>query len=129
MSIRGIRGATTIEKDTQEDLLSATREMLEAILTTNTGLEPQDIASAIFTTTTDVNAAFPALAARQMGWDKVPMICTHEIPVPDSLPACIRVLIHWNTGKTQNEIQHVYLREAKKLRPDLSAGQIAEKVK
>ena len=128
MTMRGIRGATTIDKDTREDVLSATQELLCAILEANPDLHAEDIASAIFTTTQDTESAFPALAARQLGWDRVPMICTHEIPVPGSLPHCIRVLIHWNTDKKQDGIQHVYLHAAQNLRPDLKQNTCKEKV-
>ncbi len=128
MTMRGIRGATTIEQDTSEDVLSATQELLNAILDANPDLLVEDIASAIFTTTQDTVSAFPALAARQLGWDRVPMICTHETPVPGSLQRCIRVLIHWNTNKRQDGIQHVYLRAAQSLRPDLQQNSIIEKV-
>ena len=121
MTTRGIRGATTIKTDTKENILSATRELLDAILAANPDLKPGDIASAIFTTTEDVASAYPALAARQMGWDLVPMMCACEIPVPGSLPLCIRVLIHWNTDNGQAAINHIYLRDAVKLRPDLAA--------
>ena len=79
----------------------ATRELLEKICESNPDLKTEDIASAIFTVTEDITSAFPALAARQMGWDQVPMICTREIPVPESLPLCIRVLIHWNTKRSR----------------------------
>ena len=127
MSIRGIRGATTIKQDVKEDVLSATRELLEAITVANPGLRTADIASAIFTTTTDVVSAFPALAARQIGWEMVPMICTHEIPVQGSLSCCIRVLLHWNTEQDQDAIQHVYLHAAKSLRPDLALNSVEEK--
>ena len=120
MAIRGIRGATTIKTDSKENILSATRELLETIFVYNPELKTEDIASAIFTTTEGINSAFPASAARQIGWDRVPMICTREIPVPDTLLRCIRVLIHWNTTRTQDAIQHVYLRDAKILRPDLA---------
>jgi chorismate mutase len=119
MQTRGIRGATTITADKKEKVLTATQELLDAILRANPSLKPEDIASAVFTTTADVTSAYPALAARQLGWDSVPMLCAREIPVPDSLPMCIRVLIHWNTDKTQKEIKHIYLRDAKSLRPDL----------
>jgi chorismate mutase len=119
MTMRGIRGATTVQQDTNEDVLSATKELLEAILSANTDLITTDIASAIFTVTNDIASAYPALAARQLGWDQVPMMCTREIPVEGSLPLCIRVLIHWNTDKAQSEIKHVYLRNAVELRPDL----------
>lgn len=119
MTTRGIRGATTIKSDTMENVLSTTKELLLSIMESNPDLRPEEIASAIFTTTADITSVFPPRAARQIGWDRVPMICAQEIPVQGSLPKCIRVLIHWNTEKTQNDIQHVYLREAKNLRPDL----------
>ncbi len=119
MTTRGIRGATTIESDTKENVLSATRELLNAILASNPHLKTGDIASAFFTVTDDITSAYPALAARQTDWDRVPMMCACEIPVTGSLPLCIRVLILWNTEKTQNEIKHMYLRDAIKLRPDL----------
>jgi chorismate mutase len=119
MTTRGIRGATTIESDAKEDVLAATCELLDAILVANQSLQTGDIASVLFTTTDDIASAYPALAARQMGWDQVPMMCAREIPVPGSLPMCIRVLIHWNTDRKQSAIKHVYLRGAVKLRPDL----------
>jgi chorismate mutase len=105
--------------DDPDLILGATRELLEAILYENDGIELDEIASALFTTTEDIASAYPALAARQMGWDHVPMMCAREIPVPGSLPKCIRVLIHWNTDKSQQKIKHIYLNEAIKLRPDL----------
>ena len=83
------------------------------------GIEPEDVASALFTTTPDIDAEFPALAARQLGWINVALLCGYELGVPGALPLCIRVLIHWNTKKTAKEIQHVYLREAARLRPDI----------
>ena len=83
------------------------------------GIESRDVASALFTTTPDVDAEFPALAARQLGWLDVPLLCGHEMAVPGCLPLCIRVMIHWNTDKQQQEIEHVYVREANRLRPDL----------
>ena len=120
MTTRGIRGATTIYSDTKENVLSAIHELLDAILLSNPDLKTDDIASAIFTTTDDIVSSFPPLAARQMGWNQVPMMSAREIPVPDSLPLCIRVLIFWNTDKKQLDIQHVYLRDAIYLRPDLA---------
>ena len=119
MSIRGIRGATTVAADEPQLILEAARELLEAILASNQTLCPEDIASAIFTVTNDLASAFPAQAARQIGWTLVPLMCMTEIPVPDSLPRAIRVLLHWNTDVPQNEIQHEYLRDAVRLRPDL----------
>ncbi len=104
-------------------ILQATRELLEEILAENEGMRPEDVASAIFTVTDDLAATFPAQGARQMGWGLVPMLCAREIPVPNSLPRVIRVLVHWNTELPQNEITHVYLRDAVKLRPDLVAAQ------
>jgi chorismate mutase len=123
MPIRGIRGATTVIADEPDLILQATRELLEEILAENEGMQPEDVASAIFTVTDDLVSTFPAQGARQMGWGLVPMLCAREIPVPSSLPRVIRVLVHWNTDLPQNEITHVYLRDAVKLRPDLVAAQ------
>ena len=120
MSVRGIRGATVAAENTPEAILSATRELLTAIVAANPGLAPEDIASAIFTVTPDLDAAFPAQAARQLGWKHVPLMCAREIPVPGSLPRCIRVLLHWNTDRPQAAIRPVYLRAAASLRPDLA---------
>ena len=116
---RGVRGATTVEANTREEILTATRQLLALMIRQN-GIEPEDVGSAIFSTTEDLDAEFPALAARQLGWLDVPLLCTHEINVPGSLPKCVRILAHWNTDKPQNEIQHVYIKDAVKLRPDLS---------
>ena len=123
MPIRGIRGATTVAADQPDLILQATRELLETILEENEGMNPEDVASALFTVTDDLASTFPAQGARQMGWGLVPMLCAREIPVPNSLPRVIRVLVHWNTEVPQSEITHVYLREAVKLRPDLVAAQ------
>ena len=123
MPTRGIRGATTVPADDPDLILDATRELLEEILYENDTMRPEDIASAFFTVTDDLASTFPAQAAREMGWELVPMLCAREIPVPDSLPRVIRVLVHWNTEVPQSEITHVYLREAVKLRPDLVAAQ------
>jgi chorismate mutase len=123
MPIRGIRGATTVAADEPELILQATRELLEEILVENEGMRPEDVASALFTVTDDLAATFPAQGARQMGWGLVPMLCAREIPVPNSLPRVIRVLVHWNTDLAQDQITHVYLRDAVKLRPDLVAAQ------
>ena len=123
MPIRGIRGATTVTADEPDLILQATRELLEEILDENEGMQPEDVASAIFTVTDDLASTFPAQAAREMGWSLVPMLCAREIPVPNSLSRVIRVLVHWNTDVPQSGITHVYLREAVKLRPDLVAAQ------
>ncbi len=114
---RGVRGATTAAENTREAILEATREMLYLIVRAN-HMRPEDVASAYFTTTADLNATYPALAARQLGWYEVALLCGHEMQVPDGLARCIRVLIHWNTARSTREIVHVYLREAKSLRPD-----------
>lgn len=123
MPIRGIRGAITVPADEPELILEATRELLETILAENETMRPEDIASAVFTVTDDLASTFPAQAARQMGWNLVPMLCAREIPVPNSLPRVVRVLVHWNTDIPQSQINHVYLREAVKLRPDLVSAQ------
>src|SRR5215212_5659809 len=122
MPIRGIRGATTVAADQPDLILQATRELLEVILEENEGMQPEDVASALFTVTDDLASTFPAQAARQMGWELVPMLCAREIPVPNSLPRVIRVLVHWNTKILQSLDKHVYLRDAVKLRPGLVAG-------
>jgi len=117
MHCRGVRGATTAEKNTAGAILAATRELLMLIIEAN-DLEVEDVASAIFTTTPDLTAAFPARAAREIGWRDVALLDAQEIPVPGSLERCIRVLIHWNTDRSAAEIQHVYLKDAQTLRPD-----------
>ena len=116
MYCRGIRGATTVEHNDREEMLKSTTELLQ-MLTSRNDLHPEDIASAIFTVTEDLDAEFPALAARNLGWTEVALMCAREIPVPNSLSKCIRVLLHVNTTRSAAEIQHVYLREATKLRP------------
>jgi chorismate mutase len=116
---RGIRGATTADENTAEAILEATRDLLSRIIAAN-DLKPEDIASVIFTTTMDLNAEYPALAARRMGWHDVALMCSHEMTVPHGLNMCIRVLIHWNTVRSADEIQHIYLRGAVNLRPDRS---------
>jgi chorismate mutase len=115
---RGIRGATTVAANTRDEILSATRQLVALMIRRN-GIDRKDVASAIFTTTSDLDAEFPALAARQLGWLDVPLLCGHEMSIPGSLPRCIRVLVHWNTDKAQSEIQHIYIRDAERLRPDL----------
>ena len=119
MHCRGVRGATTVTANTSEEILNETRRLLALMIRLN-DIQSEDVASAIFTLTSDLNAEFPAMAARQLGWLDVPLICTHEIHVPGGLPRCIRILLNWNTDKTQSEIQHVYFRDATRLRPDLS---------
>jgi chorismate mutase len=119
MQCRGVRGATTADANTRDDILTATRQLLALMIRIN-GIESQDVASAVFSLTRDLDAEFPALAARQLGWLDVPLLCTYEVDVPGSLRRCVRVLVHWNTDKPQHAIQHVYIKDAKRLRPDLS---------
>lgn len=121
MPVRGIRGAITAAENTENGILTATMMLLKEMIARNTGLEVKDLASAWFTVTPDLDAAYPAKAARQLGWQQVPMLCSIEIPVPDGLPYCIRVLLHWNTSRNQDEISHVYVGEAAHLRTDLSS--------
>ncbi len=123
MLVRGIRGAISADENTREAILQATNELLREILRVN-GIEDfGEIVSAVFTTTPDLTASFPAEAARDLGMSEVPLLCASEIAVPNSLPMCIRVLLHVNTEKKQSEITHVYLKEAVKLRPDMSSAQ------
>ena len=119
MPVQGIRGATVADENQPESILAATRELLNAILEANPTLRVSDLASLIITVTEDLNAAYPAQAARQLGWTRVPMMCMQEIPVPGGLPCCIRVLLHWNTELPQDSIRHIYLGAASNLRPDL----------
>ncbi len=126
---RGVRGATTVAHGDRETVLAATRELLAAMVRANR-IEPEDVASAIFTTTPDITSVFPATAARQLGWLDVPLMCGHEMDVAGALPLCIRVMIHWNTEIAQADIRHIYLHEARVLRPDksivLSEADLAE---
>ena len=119
MACRVVRGATTVTANTREEILGETRKLLALMIRFN-DIETADVASAIFTVTSDLNAEFPALAARQLGWLDVPLLCSYEVDVPGSLRHCVRVLVHWNTDKTQQQITHVYVKEAQRLRPDLS---------
>ena len=115
--VRGIRGATVAAENSEEAILAATRELLYTMIRAN-DIRPQEVASAHFTTTVDLNATYPALAARQLGWFDVALLCGHEMDVPGGLEQCIRILIHWNTSKAADEIAHVYLHKAQTLRPD-----------
>jgi chorismate mutase len=118
--VRGIRGATTVPENTREAILDATRELLEHMVQEN-DIHTEDVASAWFTTTPDLNADFPAIAARQfLGWAHVALMDAHHMNVPGSLPMCLRVSLTVNTSRRQDEIVHVYLRGARVLRPDLS---------
>jgi chorismate mutase len=116
--LRGVRGATTAEENTADAIWSATCQLLQAVVEAN-AIREDDVASVIITTTPDLNAAYPAKAARDFGWHRVALMGMQEIDVPDGIPMCIRLLIHWNTEKTLDEIKHVYMRGAMALRPDL----------
>ena len=118
---RGVRGATTCDLNTRESILEATHEMLELLIAAN-GVTPDEIASAIFTTTPDLNAEYPAVAARALGWTDTALLCGHEMAVPGGLPHCIRVLVLWNTERRADEVVHVYIRGAQDLRPDRTAA-------
>ncbi|RQD74425.1 MAG: chorismate mutase [Candidatus Syntrophonatronum acetioxidans] len=117
-SVRGVRGAINVDRNDSKLIIEETKKLLLEIVKAN-NLKTEDICSVFFTMTQDLNAAFPALAARELGWTLVPMLCSVEINVAESLPRCIRVLMHVNTPLAQNEIKHVYLKEAQKLRDDL----------
>lgn len=122
MMVRGIRGATSVTENTREAILEATAELLDAIVEAN-DIDRGHVASAFFTTTQDLNAEYPAVAARAAGWTDIPLLCGHEMNVPGGLPRCLRLLIHVNTDRALSEINHVYLREAVRLRPDLAGSQ------
>lgn len=117
MPVRGIRGATTSQDNTPEAILEATRELLLALIAAN-DIQPEDVASVWFTTSPDLNAEFPAPAARALGWTDVALMCSHEMNVPHGLHKCIRILIHWNTDRPTHAIKNIYLGEAASLRPD-----------
>lgn len=117
-AVRGVRGAITVERDEAALLLDATERLLREIVAEN-GIRSDDVASALFTLTPDLVSQFPAMAARRMGWTRVPLLNFTEVAVPGALPRCIRVLLHVNTDKRQDEIVHVYLEGARVLRPDL----------
>ncbi|KAB2952632.1 chorismate mutase [Heliorestis acidaminivorans] len=115
---RGLRGAISVEANTKEAIHEATRKLLTEMMATNE-VRTEDIASVLFTATSDLNADFPAYVAREMGWQYVPLLCAKEMDVPGAMERCIRILMHVNTTKKQEEMSHVYLGEARKLRPDL----------
>jgi chorismate mutase len=117
MSLRGVRGAITVDNNTKAEIIAATKELLEQLISANK-IKTEDIASALFSSTPGLDAEFPAVAARGLGWNETPLLCMQEISVPGSLANCIRVLIHLNTQRSQKEMKHVYLRAAVKLRRD-----------
>jgi len=121
MRFRGVRGAVTVDANTEKAILDATDELLRQMVKAN-GVDADDIAGVLFTVTADLNAAFPAEAGRRLpGWTHVPMMCAQEIPVPGALPRCVRILMLINTTETASEVHHVYLRDAERLRPDLTS--------
>ena len=122
MSVRGIRGAITVKKNGRDEIVAATMSLLEKIVSVNK-IRVDDIASVTFSVTKDLNAEFPAAAARRLGWLYLPLLCTYEIDVPKSLKKCIRVLLLVNTDKEQKQMKHIYLKDARKLRPDLDSEQ------
>jgi chorismate mutase len=119
MACRGIRGATSVDINDTDSIIAATRELLERIVSAN-DLSVNDVASVILTATPDLDAAYPARAAREMGWVNIPLLCMQEMAVVGSLPRCIRVLVLWNTDLPFDQIQHIYLGRARALRPDLA---------
>lgn len=118
MKFRGVRGAITVEENSAGAIWSATAELLQALIAAN-GIEEDDVASVIFSCTPDLNAAYPAKAARDLGWRQVALMGCVEMDVPGGVPRCIRLLIHWNTAKPAADIRHCFLRGAAVLRPDL----------
>lgn len=121
MRLYALRGATTVDANDREQILAATEELLREILERN-ALATDEVVSCIFSMTEDLDAEFPAVAARELGFNAVPLLCTREIPVPGSLPRVIRILMHFHAADA-HETKHVYLREAAKLRADLSGAQ------
>ena len=119
MTCRGVRGATSVEDNTEQAIRVATTILLERIISTN-GIAIEDIASVVFTATADLDATYPARAARDLGWNSTPLLCTKEMNVRNSLPLCVRVLILWNTNTPIEQIKHVYMGAAASLRPDLA---------
>jgi chorismate mutase len=125
MMIRGVRGAITVSENSAEAIWSATQEVLQNLIDGN-GIQEDDVASIMFTTTPDFSAAYPAMAARMMGWSRTALMGFAEADIDDGLTMCIRILIHWNTNKTFDEIQHVFLQGAEVLRPDLANKELIE---
>jgi chorismate mutase len=115
---RAVRGAITVERNAREEILAATRYLL-AEMTAANDIVMDDVASVIFTATADLDAVYPAVAARELGWTHTPLLCMQEMAVRGSLGRCVRILIHWNTSLAASDIQHIYLRGAQALRPDL----------
>lgn len=126
MMIRGIRGATTVTNNDASEIVDATEELLREMIRAN-DVKASDVASVLISVTDDLTAAFPAQALRRIeGWTYVPVMCMREIPVPGSLQRCIRVMMTAETPKAQEEVVHIYLRNAVQLRPDLSLTRKSE---
>ncbi len=123
--IRGVRGATTVDHNSRRAIIEATQELLGEMIAAN-GIVEDDVASILFTATPGLDAAYPAAAARELGWTRTALMGFQEAHVIDGLQQCVRVLIHWNTDKPMDRIQHVFLRDAAQLRPDLSMSDGAE---
>jgi chorismate mutase len=122
MRLGGVRGAITVTEDSAEAIWAATRQLLEAMIEAN-GIDEADVASIFFSTTPDLRAAYPARAARDMGWRQTALMGMQEMDVDGGLPRCVRILIHWNTSKPPSELQHVFMGDAVQLRPDLVPGE------
>lgn len=119
MKVHGIRGAITVTEDTEEEIITATTELLKEMIAAN-NLKEDNLASVTFSLTPDLNSTFPAVAARELGWENVALFCCQELAINDALDKCIRILIHYNTDKDLTELNHIYLKNAKQLRPDLA---------
>lgn len=123
LACRGVRGATVAADNSREAIIAATQELLLQVFTSN-GIAIEDVACVFFTTTSDLTAEFPALAARQLGWGDLALLCGHEMEVPHALQRCIRVMVLWNTERSASEIVHCYLGDAARLRPERAANSL-----
>ncbi|MGM9922685.1 MAG: chorismate mutase [Bacillus sp. (in: firmicutes)] len=118
--LRGVRGATTVQQNDEQEIVESTEMLMREMIERN-GIQPEAVCSVVISMTEELTAAFPAKALRRLeGWTYVPVMCVREVPVTNSLEKCIRIMLHWNTDKPQDEIQHAYLRGAVVLRPDLT---------
>ncbi len=122
MPVRAVRGATTVNDNNPEEIIRNTKELLKKTIELN-NIKTEDIVSIFFTTTIDLDSIFPSVAAREMGYTNVPLMCASELNIKDSLKKCIRIMMHINSNKNLDEITHIYLNNAKKLRPDLANKQ------
>ena len=122
MAVRGIRGAITVDHNSAEDILADTKTLLQKMIDLN-GIQVEDITSIFFSMTKDLNQTFPAKAARELGLNYTPLLCLNEVDVVHSIQSCIRIMIHVNSEKKQKNMQHIYLKEAVKLRPEFAQDQ------